>query len=301
MIVPAFVIVPLTFAVPVALSVPAAVIVRTAPLLIVSERKAVIAVLIVGWFTGALGMTTSSLAPGIPDGLQLPASAQAVLVVPVQVRTAMTVNTFVPVPTPKSGLVTVMLPSPVVAEPEMLMVAVRWLESVNPVVTTLTPAAENDAIAPDWKPVPVMTTARPLAPWAPVFGAAEVTVGWAVTVNTPIPVPVPVSGFVTVMLPRPVVATAETLTVTVSWPELLNVGEPTTVTPVAPNETTAPDWKPVPVMTTVWLAAPWPSLFGVAESTVGRTMTVNGALLPEVRLSPLVALALMTTPDSPTE
>ena len=262
-------------------------IVRLAPLLTVSERIVPGAAPMTGWLTGPLGMTTSSSAPGAPAGLQFVPVAQTVFVVPVQVLRPVTVNTFVPVPTPKSGLVTVMLPSPVVAEPEMLMVAVRWLESVNPVVTTLTPAAENDAIAPAWKPVPVMTTARPLAPWAPVFGAAEVTVGTGLTVNTPVPVPVPVSRLVTVTLPAPRVAPADTLTLTLSWVGSMNVDAPL-VTPAAEKVTVAPAWKFVPLMRTVWFDAPRASALGLVEVTVGRTMTV---ITPESPVSPPPASA----------
>ena len=78
----------------------------------------------------------------------------------------------------------------------------------------------------------------------------------ALTVNRLLPVPVPVSGFVTVMLRRPVVAPAVTVTGTVMEVELPNVDAPA-VTPVPLKVTTAPDWKPVPDMVTVVGPVPW--------------------------------------------
>ena len=71
---------------------------------------------------------------------------------------ALTVKTPVPVPTPASGLVTVTLRAPVVAEPKMVMLAVSEVALTKVVELTVIPVPEKEATAPETNPVPVIVT-----------------------------------------------------------------------------------------------------------------------------------------------
>jgi hypothetical protein len=84
--------------------------------------------------------------------------------VEVTVGAALTVNTFVPVPAPASGLVTVTLRVPVVAPDAIVMFAVSDVALTNVVELTVIPVPENDADAPLTKPVPVIVTLWLVAP-----------------------------------------------------------------------------------------------------------------------------------------
>jgi hypothetical protein len=178
-IVPAFEMVPLTVAPELKARVPALVMVNVAPLLTVSERMVPGAVLIVGANAVPEGMVTPLVEPGTPLGVQLPAVAQAVLIVPFHVLLApVTLKMPVPVPNPVSGLVTMTLRVPAAAAPSIVTFAVRLVELVNVTWLTVMRVPENVTFAPDTKFVPVMTTSA-VAPWASEFGLAETTVGSA--------------------------------------------------------------------------------------------------------------------------
>ncbi len=106
-------------------------------------------------------------------------------------------KTPVPVPTPASGLVTVTLLAPVVAEPEMVMLAVSEVALTKVVELTVMPVPEKVAAAPETNPVPVIVTFWPVAPSLSEDGVVEATVGAALIVKTLVPVPTPASGLVT--------------------------------------------------------------------------------------------------------
>jgi hypothetical protein len=76
----------------------------------------------------------------------------------VTVGAALTVKTPVPVPTPASPLVSVTLRVPVVAAPEIVMLAVTEVELTKVVEFTVIPVPENEAAsgAPETKFVPVI-------------------------------------------------------------------------------------------------------------------------------------------------
>ena len=162
------------------------------------------------------------------------------------VGAAFTVNLLAPMPLPPSGLRTVTLRVPVVALEAMVTFAVTCVALLNVVLLTVIPEPENDAPAPFWKPVPVMTTLRFVAPCPPEVAA--VTVGNAFTVNTLVPTPVPASGFTTVMLPPPKAAAPAIVMFAVTWFALLNVVE-LTVIPAPENAAVAPLTKPLPAIT----------------------------------------------------
>ena len=126
--------------------------------------------------------------------------------VEVTVGAAFTVKQLEHVPTPASGLVTRTLPAPVVAVGEIVTFAVSWVADTKVVEFTVIPEAENEAAAPETKPVPltVMFWFEALRPRD--VGEVDVTVGFALTVKQFEHEPVPASPFVTVMLRNPVVA-----------------------------------------------------------------------------------------------
>jgi hypothetical protein len=78
--------------------------------------------------------------------------------VEVTVGGAFTVKHPVHDPVSRSGFVTVMFREPVVAFPATVMLAVSWVAETNVVELTVMPVPENDVVAPDWKPVPVIVT-----------------------------------------------------------------------------------------------------------------------------------------------
>ena len=94
-----------------------------------------------------------------------------------------------------------------------------------------------------------------LAPCPRELGLVEVTVGPALTVNTPVPVAAVSSGLVTVTLRTPVVAPAAIVMFAVSWVALTKVVE-LTVIPVPEKLAAAPLTKLVPLTVTFWLLAP---------------------------------------------
>jgi hypothetical protein len=189
-------------------------------------------------------------------------------------------------------LVTVTLRVPVVAPDAIAMFAVSDVALLNVVELTVIPVPENDADAPVTKFVPVIVTLKLVAPWSPELGLVEVTVGAALTVNTPVPVPTPPSGLVTVTLRAPVVAPAAIAMFAVSCVALTNVVE-LTVIPVPENDADAPVTKFVPVIVTLKLVAPLSPELGLVEVTVGPALTVNTFVPVAVVWSPLV---MVTSP-----
>ena len=85
-------------------------------------------------------------------------------VVEATVGAALIVKTPVPVPTPASGLVTVMLPVPVGAPCETVMLAVSEVALPNVVELTVIPVPEKVAAAPVTNPVPVIVMFWLVAP-----------------------------------------------------------------------------------------------------------------------------------------
>ena len=171
---------------------------------------------------------------------------------------------------------TVTLPAPVAAVPEIVTLAVSEVALTNAVEFTVIPDPENAAVAPVTKPVPVIVTFWLTAPWPREPGLVEVTVGAALTVNAALLVTLLPSPFATVTLREPVVAVLATVMFAVSEVELTNVVE-FTVIPVPENETAsdAPPSNPVPVIVTFWLLAPRPRELGLVDATVGAALTVN--------------------------
>jgi hypothetical protein len=158
------------------------------------------------------------------------------------------------------------------------MFAVSEVALTNVVEFTVIPVPENDAVAPDANPVPVIVTFWLVAPWPREAGLVDVTAGAALTVNRFVPVATLPSGLVTVTFRVPVVAFPATVMLAVSEVELTNVVE-FTVIPVPENETASPEplSKLVPVIVMFWLVAPCPRELGLAEVTVGAAFTVNRA------------------------
>jgi hypothetical protein len=169
--------------------------------------------------------------------------------------TALTVNPFVSVAVPASGLVTVTSRAPAAAFDATPTFTVSWVEELNVVEFTVIPEPENDTVAPDTNPVPVTVTFWFAAPCGRLFGLSEVTVGPLLTVNALFWVFTPPSGLVTVRFRFPVVAFDAIDTLTVNEVDDTNVVE-FTVMPVPENDTVAPETNPVPVIVKFWLAAP---------------------------------------------
>ena len=121
------------------------------------------------------------------------------------VGAALTMNTLAPVAVLPSPVVTVTLRAPVAAAPVIVMFAVSDVALTNVVEFTVMPAPENElaSAGPLSNPVPVIVMFWPVVPCGLELGVVEVTVGAALTVNTPAPVPVPESRFVTVTLRAP--------------------------------------------------------------------------------------------------
>ena len=96
---------------------------------------------------------------------------------------------------------------------------------------TVTPAPENAAVIPDWKPVPVRFTVCDEAPCPIDDGVTVLTSGLAAMSMMAVAVDVPPSLLVKVKLRLPAVALAATDSSTVSRVAELNVTVPT-VTPL---------------------------------------------------------------------
>jgi hypothetical protein len=154
-----------------------------------------------------------------------------------------------------SLFVTLTLRAPVVAPELIVTFAVSWVELTKLVELTVTPVPEKDAVAPFRKLVPLRATFWLVAPWPSAFGFVEVTVGAPLTVKQPEHEPTPVSGFVTVTLRAPVVATELMEMLAVSWVELTKLVE-LTVMPVPEKDAVAPFTKLVPLTVMFWLVAP---------------------------------------------
>jgi hypothetical protein len=199
--------------------------------------------------------------------------------VDVTVGAAFTLNTFDPVALVWSGFVTVTLPAPRVAPALIEMVTVSEVVLLKVVEFMVIPDPENAGVAPLTKLVPLIVTTKLLAPRSPEFGVVEVTVGPALTVNTPVPVALLLSGLVTVTLRAPVAAPPLIETLAVSDVALTKVVE-LTVIPVPENEAVAPLSKPEPVTVTLKLVAPWSPELGLAEVTVLADPTIKTAPEP---------------------
>src|ERR1700682_2335916 len=174
-----------------------------------------------------------------------------------------TVNVCVPLVLPE--LVTVTFWGPVEAFEAMVNVAVIDLPLTTGVLLTVMPVPLRPIVAPDAKFVPVSVTAT-AAPWMPLFGAIEVSVGApAFTVNVCVPL-VPVE-LVTVTFWAPVGA-FEAMVNAAVMDVLLTTVVLLTVMSVPLRPIVAPDAKFVPVSVTA-TAAPWMPLLGLTELSVG--------------------------------
>ena len=103
---------------------------------------------------------------------------------------ALTANIPGPAAVVWSGLAIVTLPEPRAAPGPIAMFAVSCVALTKVVELTVIPAAENAAVAPLSKFVPVIVTLSLLAPRLPEFGLAEEIVGAPLTVTRPCPVPI---------------------------------------------------------------------------------------------------------------
>jgi hypothetical protein len=172
--------------------------------------------------------------------------------VEVTVGAALTVKHAVHVPTPASGLVTKTSPAPIVAVDEMPTLAVSCVTDTKVVEFTVIPLAENEAVAPETKPVPliVMVWLEVLRPRE--FGEADVTVGRALTVKQFTHAPTPASPLFTVIVRVPVAALPPIVMFAVTCVAETKVVE-FTVTPVPENAVVrlAPLTNPDPVTVTV--------------------------------------------------
>lgn len=122
-----------------------------------------------------------------------------------------------------------------------------------------------EAVAPPWKPVPVIVIDVP-PPMGPVVGAMDATVGAGATyVKQPVHVPLCVSRFVTTTLTAPAARA-------VVVPVMLVPFTVSTVTAEPPSEAVAPVWNPVPPIVIDVPPAVGP-LLGVIEATVGAGAT----------------------------
>jgi hypothetical protein len=81
------------------------------------------------------------------------------------------------VPTPLSGFVTVSVPDPVVADPEIVIVTVMSFGSMKLALLTVIPGLENVTVAPFWNALPVIEMILFAAPCGSAFGLALVTEG----------------------------------------------------------------------------------------------------------------------------
>jgi hypothetical protein len=178
----------------------------------------------------------------------------------------------VQLPTPLSGFVTVTVRLPIVAFDATLIVAVSLVLEFHTVDATVTPGPKP-ALAPETKPVPVMTTGLFVVDRGSDPGVAVVTVGAASTVKQE-HVVVPPLGLVTVMFVLPTVAVGLTLTLRVIV-VAVTVGAPLAVTPGFANVTLAPAWNPWPEMTTRWALARLPSAAGVTAEMTGSAGTLK--------------------------
>src|ERR1700682_4759569 len=174
-----------------------------------------------------------------------------------------TVNVCEPLVLPE--LVTVTFWGPVGAFEAMVNVAVIDVPLTTVVLLTVMPVPLRPIVAPDTKFVPVSVTAT-AAPWMPLFGAIEVSVGApAFTVNVCVPL-VPVE-LVTVTFWAPVGA-FEAMVNAAVMDVLLTTVVLLTVMSVPLRPIVAPDAKFVPVSVTA-TAAPWMPLLGLTELSVG--------------------------------
>ncbi len=126
---------------------------------------------------------------------------------------------------------------------------------------TVPVVAPKRTTAPGWKPVPAITTSVPPAV-GPVTGEEPVIVGGARYVKAEACVAAPPSGLVTLMATRPAAPAGVRAVIAV-------VVSCCTTPVVAPKRTTAPVWKPVPVITT--------SVPPVVGPVAGDTLLMVGA------------------------
>jgi hypothetical protein len=134
------------------------------------------------------------------------------------------------------------------------------------IVDTFTGDPPKDTLEPLWKPVPAIVSAVPPA-LGPLFGVTELTVGAATYVKHPVHVALCASGFVTITLTAPAACA-----VVVPVIEVASIV--TTVRADPPNETVAPDTKPLPLIVTDVPPAAFP-LFGATDVTAGAARYVK--------------------------
>jgi hypothetical protein len=189
-------------------------------------------------------------------------------------------------------LVTVTSRAPVLAFEAIVMFAVRWLESTKLVELTVMPVPENETLAPLAKPVPLIVTLWLPAPCPSELGLVEDTVGAALTVKAEVLVAVLPSPLVIETSRAPVLAVEETVTLAVSWVELLNVVELTVIPDPNDAASVGPLMKPVPVIVMFWLVAPCPRELGLSEEIVGAALTLKTPLPVPTPASGLVTVTL---------
>jgi hypothetical protein len=133
-------------------------------------------------------------------------------------------------------------------------------------VDTVSADPPNDTVAPVWKPVPAMVTDVPPAA-GPLLGVTDVTAGAATYVKQLEHVPVCVSGFVTTTFTAPAECAVVVPVMLVAPTVAIESADP-------PNETVAPETKPVPVTVTDVPPTLGP-LVGVTAVTVGPATYVK--------------------------
>ena len=187
-------------------------------------------------------------------------------------------------------VVTVTLATPVAAVAPMVNVAVIWVALTTVTPPAVTPGLSIETVAPATKLVPVRVTGT-VAPWAPLAGLTEVSVGAAgFTVNATAPLVPP--AVVTVMFAVPITAAAPMVNVAVIWAELTTVTL-LAVTPGLLTATVAPATKLVPVRVTGTLVpcTPLAGLTDVSMGAGGFTVKPTALLVP-----PLVVTVTFAAP-----
>jgi hypothetical protein len=129
-------------------------------------------------------------------------------------------------------------------------------------LVTVTIAPPNDAVAPAWKPEPVIVTVVPPY-WSPLFGVTDVTVGGGggVYVKQLVHVELCASAFVTMTFTAPAACAVVV--------PLIAVGVMlVTVSADPPKDAVAPVLKPVPLIVTAVPPVDEP-VFGVTDVIAG--------------------------------
>ena len=139
---------------------------------------------------------------------------------------------------------------------------------VGVMLVTASIAPPNDAVAPAWKPVPVIVTEVP-PNWRPLFGLTDVIAGGGggVYVKQLVHDPVCASAFVTTTFTDPAACAVVVPVIEVVVMFVIARAEP-------PNDAVAPVLKPVPAIVTLVPPVDVP-LFGDTEVIAGGGGGVN--------------------------